>query len=101
MGGQERSGQDGQLAPLREPAPQRQCFPLELDVLTALKFQTIEDFIDQRTGLDGDDAEGVAGLVTQAGILDQQLKMADVAVPVSPSDALIDQNLRGKRVARV
>ena len=40
----------------------------------------IEDFVDQGISLDGDDAEGVAGLVTQVGILDQQLEMADVAV---------------------
>ena len=52
-----RTGQDGQLPPLLQPAVQRHRLAAELDLRIAVQLETIEDLLDQRVRLLDPDAE--------------------------------------------
>jgi hypothetical protein len=101
MGGEERPRQPGQFPPRRQPFAQRQRLSAVPDRGFAVQAQRVEHRLDQRRRVARPHPERIAGLVVQAGVLERQLEVADVAAAARSGDALRRQDRgRERRLAR-
>ena len=67
-------------------------------LLVAGGVEGVDDLLDQRRVIAGEDAERIAHLVVQPGAVKGELVMARLLLRIVAAEPAIDQVLRGKRV---